>query len=149
MPGDLPIRTLSASYGPSFHFPVLFRASDFNLQPSGLRVQPTAYSLKRSLASSDMHHRKISTYQIAPPEHRDPSCDGEVRTVGNWNIAIASAKNNQADADDCACKRGEQHDEQQRLPTKPCPKCCEQFEIAIAHAFLARKQFEHPVDAPQ
>src|SRR5690606_19790416 len=74
---------------------------------------------------------------------------GQIGAKWNRNVTITAPKKNQADADDRSDERRQQDNGRQGLPAHPGAQGGQQLEIAIAHAFLARQQFEKLIHRPQ
>src|SRR5579863_6111917 len=78
-----------------------------------------------------------------------PAGGGEKWAKWNWRGAIAALNREKCTADQRADQRSDQYDRQQREWSHPRAECAEQFEIAIAHAFLAGRELEQPIHRPK
>ncbi len=68
---------------------------------------------------------------------------------GIGTVRPCRPRQDQHHADQRADGRRGQDDRQQHLPAEPRAECAKQFEIPVAHAFLAGEPAEHLIDAPK
>src|SRR5262245_32325477 len=65
---------------------------------------------------------QIAGNQCVAPQHRDPSGNCQIGSIRNRDVAIATAEQDQANADHRAGKRRQKDNQQQRLPSEPSSK---------------------------
>ena len=92
---------------------------------------------------------EIALDHLVADDQRDPAGDGEERAEGDLRVPALALADHDHDAEHRAHAGGEHDDGQQHLPAQPGAERGEQLEVAVAHAFLAGEQLEHPVHAPQ
>jgi hypothetical protein len=103
---------------------------------------------RRERAESQLQRIQPSTVRAGEDDHQ-PGAAGEERIEGNIATFAQLGRHLHCDSDHGADHGSAEYDRQDHLPAEPRAERSEQLEVAEAHAFLAGRELEHPVDRPE